>query len=375
MARQKKSKRDDGRLQTSFTFNGKRYFVYGYTQDELEARKAERREQLKAGAIDHDNPRLNDYYRHFTEMRRSRVKESTIRGQSFQFRSCADAVIDDNGLTLGEMRIRDIKPKDVQKVQKVLEASARTSETVNNCMYHLKHVFNAAVKDETVGRNPCMCIEPVQRTEPPARETIHRALTQAETEAFFRTARERNSYYLPLFQVMIQTGMRVGEVGALRDVDVDERNGLLHVRGTITRDEIGAYIRQDATKTAAGKRDIPAGAAVFDAIRRQRELHFALHGSTYRTGTIFTSPENALLRDYSVDREIWRICKKAEIDRFSSHAFRATFATRFVEQRPDDYKALSEILGHTKTQITLDLYTHVMEQTKINAMRNIIIAM
>ena len=368
-------RRSDGRLQAGFRFNGKQYTVYGRTQQELDARKAERLEQLKGGAIDHDNPRLNEYYKHFTEMRRNKVRESTIRSQSFQFRSCADAVIDNNGLTLGEMRIRDIKPKDVQMVQKALEASARTTETVNNCMYHLKHVFNAAVKDETIDRNPCACIDPVQRTEPPARETIHRALTQAETEAFFKAARERKSFYLPLFQVMIQTGMRVGEAGALRDIDIDERKGIIHVRGTVTRDEIGNYLRRDATKTAAGKRDIPAGAAVFDAIRKQREQHFALHGSAQKAGVIFSSPEDTFLRDYSVDREIWRICKKAEIDRFSSHAFRATFATRFIEQQPENYKALSEILGHSNTRITLDLYTHVMEQTKIQAMNNITIAM
>ena len=79
------------------------------------------------------------------------------------------------------------------------------------------------------------------------------------------------------------------------------------------------------------------------------------------------------MRDYSVDREIVRICKKADIEYFSSHAFRNTYATRFMEQRPQDFKILSEILGHKDVSITLNLYTHVMTENKVKAMNDVMI--
>ena len=187
MAKQKK--RGDGRISKSFRFNGKRYYVYGRTALELAQAEHEKRIQLEQATEDRENPTLNAYYKRFTEHRRKKVKEATIRCQSFQFQNCTDVEVEKGGRTLGEMRIQDIKPFDIQKVQAELEKSERTTETVNNCMAHLSHVFNAAVRDETITRNPCKCIERVKRTEAPARETIHRALTEQETQAFFEPRR------------------------------------------------------------------------------------------------------------------------------------------------------------------------------------------
>ena len=369
MARRKRPKRDDGRLQHNFMYNGKRYFVYGRTEEELKQNEMEKRQQLRDGSFDRSNPTLNDYYKQFTENRRRKVKESTIRCQSFQFRNCADVVIDKNGRTLGEMRIRDIKPHDLQRVQSELESSGRKTETVNNCMAHLSHVFNAAARDETIDRNPCK-VDPLRRTEAPARDTIHRALSEDETRKFFQAARDRQSYYLNAFTLMIQTGIRVGELAAINAFDVNSKNKMLKISKTVTKDEVGAYVIGDTPKTDAGNREIPLTEQALEAITAQRELNRMFFGSVIHP-TIFRSPEGALLREYQVNREIGRICKAAGIEKITCHAFRATFATRFIEQRPQDYKALSEILGHSNIKITLNLYTHVMKERKVSAMESI----
>ncbi len=371
MAKTKRAKRSDGRMQTSFVYNGKRYYVYGYSARELSDKVHEKRLELEQGTQDRSNPTLNAYYKQFTENRRSKIKEATIRCQSFQFRNCADIAVDKTGLTLGEMRIREIKPYDIQTVQKKLEGSGRKTETVNNCMAHLSHVFNAAVRDETIDRSPCKCLERVKRTEAPARETIHRALTEQETKLFMRTAAD--SAYYNVFCMMLQTGMRIGEVAALTMTDIDTIQNVIHVTKTVTRDEIGAYSIGSTPKTDAGTRDIPMTEQVADCIKRQKQLNRWLYGDKIE-GVIFRSVEGALLREYQANREIKRICRDAGIEKFTCHAFRATFATRFIEQRPQDYKVLSEILGHSNTKITLDLYTHVMKDSKVRAMNGVRIA-
>ena len=372
MAKKKQKARQDGRLQKSFTFNGKRYYVYGKSVQELSQAEHEKRNELEAGVQDRENPTLNKYYARFTDHRRKKVKESTIRSQSFQFRNCADVTIDKTGRTLGEMHIQDIKPYDIQAVQAALEKSPRTTETVNNCMAHLSHVFNAAVRDETIDRNPCRCIENLKRTEQPARETIHRALTLEETSAFFEAAKD--SYYLNAFRLMIQTGVRVGEMAAVSPFDVDSKEMMLHINKTVTKDEIGCYTIGNTPKTDAGNRDIPLTAAALESIKDQKKQNRFVFGNVVYD-TVFRSPEGALLREYQVNREIKRICKRIGIEKFTCHAFRATFATRFIEQRPQDYKVLSEILGHSNTKITLDLYVHAMKDSKIFAMNAVEIAM
>lgn len=354
------------RLKSSFMFNGKRYYVQGHTLPELKENEHKKRLELEQGALDHENPTLNRYYERFTDHRRSKVKESTIRCQSFQFRNCADVIIDKTGRTLGEIRIQDIKPYDIQAVQAALEKSDRTTETVNNCMAHLSHVFNAAVRDETITRNPCRCIERIKRTEPPARETIHRALSKEETAVFLEAAKD--SYYINAFRLMLQTGIRVGELAALNAFDIDSKN-LLHINKTVAKNEIGGHIIGDTPKTDAGNRIIPLTEQALQTIKAQKKLNrIVFNGKTQTVETLFKSPEGTLLREYQINREIKRICKSIGIEQFSSHAFRATFATRFIEQRPQDYKVLSELLGHSNIKITLNLYTHVMKENKIIAM-------
>ena len=363
----KLKKRSDGRYQSSFTFNGKKYSVYASTAKDLVEKKIARIKELETGAENRANPTLDMYYDTFTDLRRNKVKESTIRCQKSSYRDCADVVID--GTKLGEMRIRDITPKDCQRVQQALMKKNYSTRTVNDCMKHLSHVFNSAVKDETINRNPCMCIEHLQRSEPPARDTIHRALTLEETESFFKAA--ANSPYLTYFKMMIQTGMRIGELCALRLTDIDKKNNCIHVNKTITRDETGGYMVGTSAKTYAGVRDVPLNITIKAIIADQLKLRRAFSFNQL----LFCSFNGKILREYTINREIRRICKRIGMDPFTCHAFRATFATRFIEQRPQDYKILSEILGHANTKITLDLYTHVMKEGKEKSMNSISIAM
>lgn len=371
----KAKKRADGRYKASFTYQGRRYYCYGSTDKEARRAADRRIEALEAGEADHDNPTMTDYYKHFTDMRRGKVRESTLRIQGVFFENCARIILY-NGLTFGRVRIQDIKPADLLKVQAALQepdaaGRVRSARTVNDTMAHVKHVFNTAIKEDYITKNPCRVLLPVADPRKPARETKHRALTQEETSAFFQAATERNSYYLPLFRFAIQTGARIGEIAALTAADITPAGVKIH--STVARDEIGRYYIEETTKTKAGARVIPVNRAILEAVRQQKEILFALRGSAQPLPQLFISSEGGLLREYTANREIMRICSAAGIEKFTMHAFRATFATRFIEQRPQDYKALSELLGHSNTKITLDLYTHVMESTKRDAMNDIII--
>ncbi len=125
-------------------------------------------------------------------------------------------------------------------------------------------------------------------------------------------------------------------------------------------------------KTASGLRDIPLTKDILAIISKQERKNQVMFGNG-TDGLIFRSVEGNIVRDYTVERELKRICQKAGIEYFSSHAFRNTYATRFMEQRPQDFKILSEILGHKDVSITLNLYTHVMSENKVKAMNDVMI--
>lgn len=368
MAKQKKY---NGYYRTSFTFNGKRIYVYGTTSQELLENEVKKRAELEKGLEDLYNPTLNAYYEHFTNIRRKELKESTLRAQKCQYENIAGVELT-KGIKFGDMRIKDITRRDIELSREILLSEGKTPQNLNTCYAHLNHVFNSAVLDDTLLKNPCKALKKLKRDAPLIGDTKHRALTEKETQKFFEVASARNSYYLNDFLVMIKTGMRIGELTALYPADIDRKNGFIHIRRTVTRNEVGTHVIGDSAKTKSGTRDIPLTSDVAEILKNQQELNRSIFGIE-KNGLLFKSAEGEILKEYGLNREIKRICKAAGIEYFTCHAFRNTFATRFIEQRPQDYKILSEILGHKDISITLNLYTHVMTDKKVEAMNDIII--
>lgn len=362
-----KQKKYNGYLRHTFTYNGKRYYVYGKTAPELLENITKKQAELERGQLEQENPTLNVYYEHFTKIRKTEVKEATQRAQRSQFKNISNVIMPNKEM-FGDFRIKDITRRDIETVRQLLLDQGKTPENINIIIAHLNHVLERAVIDDTIIKNPCKAMKRLKRESIPVNETKHRALSEEETELFFKAAEERHSFYINAFRFMINTGVRVGELGALYKTDIDK--SFIHIRRSITRTESGSYKVGENTKTESGARDIPLTPEIIQIIRKQEELNKLVFGLRW-SGTVFKSAEDDLLKEYTVNREIKRICKSAGIDSFTCHAFRNTFATRFIEQRPQDYKILSEILGHKDISITLNLYTHVMTENKVIAMNNI----
>lgn len=356
-----------GYLKQTFTYNGKRYYVKARDEAELVQKVSDRKKELEERKEDRTNPTIQAYYDEFTEIRRREIKEATIRGQIYQFRNIAEVVMQD-GCKFGMMRIKDITRRDIEFARQSLLKAGKTPEYLNIIFAHLNHVLETATLDETINRNPCKALKRLRREKKPISETKHRALSENETVLFLKKAEERNSVYTILFKIMLLTGMRVGEATALYQTDIYK--DFIHVRRSVTRGEAGNYIVGTDAKTISGKRDIPLNDEVRSLIRAQIKQNEQLLGKAWN-GPIFPSYEGAILREYTVNREIKRICAAAEIEMFTCHALRVTFATRFIEQRPQDFKILSEIMGHKDISITMNLYTRVMQESKVIAMNGI----
>lgn len=369
MAQRKRNSK--GYIKKTFTYEGKRYYIYARNTTELIEKETQKRQELKEGAINRQNPTINAYYKYFTDIRQNNVKSATIRAQASQFKNIANIELAP-GVIFGNLRINDITRKDIESLRMLLLNQGKTPENINICMAHLNHVFINAVNDDTIIKNPCKALKPLKRSTEPINETKHRALSQEETERFFKAAAERNSFYLSAFKMLLFTGLRIGELSALYKSDIDIKSGYLHIYKTVTRDNIGNYLIGETPKTEKGKRDIPINADILKAAAEQEQINKMFFGIDINNNIpLFRSSEGMLLKEYTINREIERICKLANIEKFTCHAFRNTFATRFIEQRPQDYKILSEILGHADIKITLNLYTHVMSENKINAMQDI----
>lgn len=361
------TKRSDGRYVKTFMYDGKRYSVYSVKKSDLDDKVARKKEELSNRSERHKNPTLFEYYADFKKIRKNKVKPSTIRNQQNWFNNVANMEI--RGIKLGDIQIKDIKPADMKVIQQtMIDCGNLSTSSINDFLHHVSHVFEEAVKDETIERNPCKCLSAIKRTEEKARNTKHRALTKEETLKFIEAAEK--SFFVNAFKLMLNTGMRMGELGALTFGDCD--GDFIVINKTVSRNEKGAYIVNNTTKTDSSTRNIIINKNVRKIIEEQKALVRKTFGLRFNS-RLFPEKSGAILRDYTFNREIKRITDSIGIDPVTSHAFRATFATRFIEQRPQDYKVLQEILGHADIKITLELYTHVMEAQKQSAMNDVIV--
>lgn len=360
----RRSKRADGLLQKSFRVKvrgvTKQYVVYGHKEEELTEKETAKRAEIEKGLERLNNPTLTEYYETWVNGRRGTVKESTLRVQDRYFHMMAQIRISP-GIEFGDLRLKEVDTAAIREIQRELRTSRKT-QTVNDYIALLRHIFSDALKERIIDFNPCTPLNNLKKTEERARDTIHRALSIEETKRFFECERCKTSYYYNVFRFAINTGMRAGEIGALKYTDITK--DYINVERTVTRTEAGGYIIGESAKTNAGRRSIPLNDQTREIIKEQKDLNAMLKGNVITLDELlFRAPEGGLLKSTHADREIKAICMAAGVEPFTMHAFRATFATRCIESDMNP-KTLQEILGHENFNLTMSLYGHALQNTK-----------
>lgn len=157
--------------------------------------------------------------------------------------------------------------------------------------------------------------------------------------------------------ICLYTGLRIGELCALKWQDIDVDNAVMHIKGTQTR--TGGKLTITSPKSAASVRNIPIpDCLMHELMQHKNNSEFVLS----RKG-------NAIdVRSYR--RRFKKLLSTAGLPDRKFHVLRHTFASRALEVGMD-YKTLSEILGHASVSITMDLYVHALDEHKRNQMNKL----
>lgn len=160
------------------------------------------------------------------------------------------------------------------------------------------------------------------------------------------------------------TGIRIGELSALKwgDIDMEEnmiyiRHNLLRVREEGIEDSIGKHSTQvieQSPKTIDSVRAIPIPPRLVPLIVKYRK-----EDSMY----VISGEKKPWAEPRTIQYRFKKILHKCDIQYFNFHLLRHAFATRCVSKGLD-LKSLSEILGHSNIQMTLNLYVHSTIQQK-----------
>lgn len=361
--------RDDSSIERRFTVEGKRYSVYGNTVNECQEKELDLRDQIRNGLyVSNRNITLNAYYKEWKVSREGTVKGSTEYNIDIRYRKHIAPVF-------GKKKVTLIERREITKFQKVLKKNLKAS-TVNIIVTDLKKILSDAVMDGIISKSPAVGIKDLKAEDKPASETIHRALTVYEQEQFMKYAKDEWLYELLAF--LLCTGMRFGEAASLTWKNIDHVNNVIHVTSTVTLDNKGNRT-VGTPKSKSSDRDVPMNDSIKSILRSQKAKQSLLYGNVIdMSQRVFIGAKEGIVSNKSTNNAIGNVLltlgsEGIEIEPFTVHALRDTFATRYIEQGGNP-QTLKTILGHSSLSMTMDLYSHVLPNTKQEEMNNIKIA-
>lgn len=363
-------KKENGLFEKRFTVDGKRYSAYGHNVKECAENEARIREEIKVGLYSSNkNITLDAYFEEWEKSRIGVIKDSSLKINRSKYNNHIKPV-------LGKTKIQKIEKREVVKLQQDLSKKLSASMT-NGVIVVLKTVLNAAIDDEIIIKNPAANVKPLRTDDrPKASETIHRALTREEQQAFIRES--KTEWLYEFFCFSLCTGMRLNEIMALKWRDIDYINNVIHVSKTVSWKE-GGGIEETLPKSDTSKRDIPMNDTIKKVLQMQRTKMSLVYGEIYARkmdNNVFIGSNGAkavasATVSFSINSVLKRLRQQGiEIERFTHHAFRDTFATRYIEEG-GNMQTLQKILGHSSLAMTADLYTHVLPNTKQQEMKQI----
>lgn len=210
-----------------------------------------------------------------------------------------------------------------------------------NCRMALQR----AVQEGLIRTNPAVGCK-----LPPKKAREMQVLTQNEIIRFLHQAKEEGCY--ELFLLELGTGMRRGEILALKWGDLNFATGELHIERQVYI--IRAEVIISAPKTKASVRTVILPPSLLKALGAYKE--------TVDSEWMFPSPtDNGRPRNpSSVRTRLQLILERAGCKKVRFHDLRHTFATMALEHGMD-VKTLSATIGHVSSATTLDIYSHITD--------------
>lgn len=372
------TQRADGRYMARFQYKGEQYTLYHKTSvkqlvKDMNNMKYELEHGLYASA---KKVKIDEWYHAWmSEYKAHSIKKSTYD----LYNTYYEIYIKD---ILGKKIIQDLKPIHIQKLYNDMAKRGLKENTIKKVNTIMRSMLQQAVKNEMLLKNPCVSVDI------PKTEKVEKQILSAEhQDEFLKFVRSSNRWkkYNTLFTVALGTGMRIGELLALNWSDIDYNEKTIEINRTLlylqNKDTKKFEYVMQTPKTKTSKRKIPLLDSLAFLLKKhrkeQQELRMSL-GDKWQPldkegfrNLVFTTEFGRPFDRNSINRAISSIVREMnkkrekgnEFPNFSPHCLRHTFATRCFENGIPP-KVVQEYLGHTTIQMTMDLYTHVMKETK-----------
>jgi len=357
--------RSDGRWEARATIEGRRKSFYGDTQDEA---LEERRKALERASAGIKQPsaqlKLNDYAEMWLrDVAPMRLAPATVRLYNMVYTGTWKPLLGDKSL----IRITKI---DVQQAVSQLQKELKPS-TVKRWLSCLRGIFNHAIDMSLMSVNPTheVTIPRIKKKEFP----------EMSDEDLIRIidAIEKHSHG-PLLGTMLFAGLRIGETLGLRRNDID------FAKKTITVDQ-AVRIVDSATnekglgdpKTETSKRVVWMMPELEALLKKQRATVATIQ---LKTGPewnpldlVFPTVDGTFINEATIRKALRLLCddlgldlrtpKGEKVDHLTPHMLRH-LNTTLMSEAGINPRLAADLLGHSDTSTTLDVYTHSRRRSR-----------
>lgn len=347
---QRKDGRWMGRLDLGWQ-GGKRIrrVYYGATRTEVAGKLSKGKAEEQAGVDPIRDVRLTvgKFLEHWLEnTARPRVRPKTYRFYEFAVRLHLVPA-------LGRIRVAELTTEQVETFLSRKLRDGLSARTVHHLRAILRGALADAVKRDHARRNVAALADPPRMDEkeptiisPEAAQTIIESVKEDRLEALFVTA--------------IASGLRQGELLALRWQDLNLEKGTVAVNGALQR--IGGEFQRVAPKTRRSARTIALPSFAVDALHshkdRQEFERKRAESGWHESGYVFTQANGEPLHGSNVTRRLHDLLPK-ELRQVTFHQLRHAYASLLVALGVHP-RVVMEALGHSNISLTMNLYSHVV---------------
>lgn len=365
------SKRKDGtwtaRLDIGITPEGKRKVkaFYGKTQNEVKKKLREFKKELaKSDCTEIKKLTVAELAKEWLGTKIYEIKagsydriEATINNQIIP--------------QIGHYQITTITPIDIQLMISNLVQQNYSYSIIKKTYNAINSCFRYAVDNQYLSHSPVKnIILPKQKEK---KKSDIEFFNDAEIELINKYSIEKyntgkyiykHGYAFPL---LLNTGLRVGELLALKWNNVDFVHNQIHIvatRGQVidrSSSEKRYIVVDKNTKTQSSHRTVPINKQTYEALMYFRNLN-------YNNEYVMANSDKNVVSYRNLHRAFSNILKKANINHGTVHSLRHTFATKLF-QNGINAKIISDLLGHSDVSITYNIYTHVIKEQKMKAVK------
>ncbi len=304
---------------------------------------------------------FTEYMKNWLEKKKNKVETITFEGYKTQVNSHIIPYFQEKNF-----KISEIRPKHISEFYEFKFNSGRydgrglSSRSIRMLSFIIKSVFNEAIFNELISKNPSIGVPIPQKNE--------------EKKAIFLDAEKANKVLQffrgnklqPLIYMTLYYGLRRSEVLGLKWSAIDLKNDIVDISHTVV--ENLTIVAKDKTKTAAGKRKyilLPEIKELLLKVKSEQKAYKKAFGKEYQNNNdyIFKWPDGKPYRPDYITKEFQKVLAKNNFPKMRFHDLRHSCASVLYD-KGWQLKDIQAWLGHADIQTTANVYTHISNSRK-----------